>query len=35
MTADGPVLIDWDVAGPDSASLEAAHATMEFARRGA
>ncbi len=30
----GPVLIDWDVAGPDSASLEAAHSTLEFARRG-
>ncbi|WP_250031816.1 phosphotransferase [Paractinoplanes maris] len=34
MTAGGPVLIDWDVAGPDSASLEAAHATLEFSRRG-
>jgi len=34
MTGDGPVLIDWDVAGADSASLEAAHATLEFSRRG-
>ncbi|WP_127499137.1 phosphotransferase [Actinoplanes solisilvae] len=34
MSAKGPVLIDWDVAGPDSASLEAAHSTLEFARRG-
>nr|WP_221380560.1 aminoglycoside phosphotransferase family protein [Actinoplanes polyasparticus] len=34
MTGGGPVLIDWDVAGADSASLEAAHATLEFSRRG-
>ncbi|XVV12738.1 aminoglycoside phosphotransferase family protein [Actinoplanes sp. CA-131856] len=33
MTADGPVLIDWDVAGPDSARLEAAQATLSFSTR--
>ncbi len=34
MTAAGPVLIDWDPAGPDSATLEAAHAAYSFADRG-
>ena len=34
MTRSGPVLIDWDTAGPDSARLEAAHATLAFAMRG-
>jgi Ser/Thr protein kinase RdoA (MazF antagonist) len=34
MTADGPVLVDWDPAGPDSASLEACHAAFAFAYRG-
>ncbi|MEQ4208264.1 aminoglycoside phosphotransferase family protein [Actinopolymorpha sp. B9G3] len=29
-----PVLIDWDVAGPDSAPLEAAHVATVFAMRG-
>lgn len=29
-----PVLIDWDVAGPDSAALEAAHVLVEYARHG-
>lgn len=29
-----PVLIDWDVAGPDSASLEAAHVFAEYAMFG-
>ncbi len=29
-----PMLIDWDVAGPDSASLEAAHVLTSFARQG-
>ena len=29
-----PVLIDWDVAGPDSAALEAAHVLVEYAKRG-
>jgi Ser/Thr protein kinase RdoA (MazF antagonist) len=33
MTGDGPVLIDWDVAGPDSARLEAAQATLSFSTR--
>ncbi|HVX42887.1 MAG TPA: aminoglycoside phosphotransferase family protein [Mycobacteriales bacterium] len=30
----GPLLIDWDVAGPDSAGLEAAHVLISFARQG-
>jgi Ser/Thr protein kinase RdoA (MazF antagonist) len=34
MAADGPVLIDWDPAGPDSASLETCHAAYAFATRG-
>ncbi|GAB2580633.1 hypothetical protein Aab01nite_57280 [Paractinoplanes abujensis] len=34
VAAGGPVLIDWDMAGPDSAGLEAAQAMVEFARRG-
>jgi len=38
MVPDGagwkPVLIDWDVAGPDSAALEAAHVLVEYAKRG-
>ncbi|XVU25436.1 aminoglycoside phosphotransferase family protein [Actinoplanes sp. CA-054009] len=34
VTDDGPVLIDWDVAGPDSARLEAAQATLSFSARG-
>jgi hypothetical protein len=38
MVSDGPgrkpVLIDWDVAGPDSAALEAAHVLTEYARFG-
>jgi len=38
MVPDGPrwkpVLIDWDVAGPDSAALEAAHVLVEYARHG-
>lgn len=29
-----PVLIDWDVAGPDSAALEAAHVLTSFAKHG-
>jgi Ser/Thr protein kinase RdoA (MazF antagonist) len=29
-----PVLIDWDVAGPDSANLEAAHVLTSFAKHG-
>ncbi|MEV4345355.1 aminoglycoside phosphotransferase family protein [Actinoplanes sp. NPDC049596] len=33
MTGKGPVLIDWDVAGPDSARLEAAQATFSFSTR--
>ncbi|SNY58533.1 Ser/Thr protein kinase RdoA involved in Cpx stress response, MazF antagonist [Paractinoplanes atraurantiacus] len=33
VTATGPVLIDWDVAGPDSARLEAAQATLSFSAR--
>lgn len=28
------MLIDWDVAGPDSAALEAAHVLVEYARHG-
>ncbi|MEU7905481.1 aminoglycoside phosphotransferase family protein [Actinoplanes sp. NPDC049118] len=31
VTAAGPVLIDWDSAGPDSAGLETAHATYSLA----
>lgn len=31
-TREGTQLIDWDTAGPDSASLEAAHAILDFAR---
>lgn len=31
-TQDGPLLADWDTAGPDSAQLEAAHAILDFAR---
>jgi Ser/Thr protein kinase RdoA (MazF antagonist) len=34
MTGNGPVLVDWDTAGPDSASLEAGMAIIEFARHG-
>lgn len=34
VTADGPVLIDWDAAGPDSAALEAAHAIYTLATHG-
>jgi len=34
ITATGPVLIDWDSAGPDSASLEAAHAIHNLATHG-
>ena len=34
VTADGPVLVDWDMAGPDSASLETGHAAFAFATRG-
>jgi hypothetical protein len=30
LTPSGPVLIDWDPAGPDSASLEACHAAYAF-----
>lgn len=30
VTSSGPVLIDWDPAGPDSASLEACHAAYAF-----
>ncbi|GAA0451381.1 hypothetical protein Ade02nite_76340 [Paractinoplanes deccanensis] len=33
MTETGPVLIDWDVAGPDSARLEAAQAVLSFSTR--
>lgn len=29
-----PVLVDWDVAGPDSAALEAAHVLTEYAKHG-
>lgn len=29
-----PVLVDWDVAGPDSAALEAAHVLTEYATHG-
>jgi aminoglycoside phosphotransferase (APT) family kinase protein len=31
ITADGPVLIDWDSVGPDSAGLETAHAAYSLA----
>jgi Ser/Thr protein kinase RdoA (MazF antagonist) len=31
VTARGPVLVDWDTAGPDSAGLEAGHAAFAFA----
>jgi Ser/Thr protein kinase RdoA (MazF antagonist) len=31
VTAAGPVLVDWDTAGPDSAGLEAAQAAVAFA----
>ena len=34
MTDDGPVLIDWDDAGPESAPLEAAYVFLTIARRG-
>jgi Phosphotransferase enzyme family len=34
VTDRGPVLVDWDTAGPDSASLEAAQAAVVFAGRG-
>jgi hypothetical protein len=34
MTPGGPVLVDWDTAGPDSAGLEAAQAAVVFAGRG-
>lgn len=34
VTARGPVLLDWDTAGPDSARLEAAHSILAFALRG-
>jgi hypothetical protein len=34
MTDDGPVLIDWDTTGPDSAPLQAAFVFVTFARRG-
>ena len=34
ITRSGPVLIDWDTAGPDSARLEATHAALAFAMRG-
>lgn len=34
VAARGPVLVDWDTAGPDSAGLEAAHAILAFALRG-
>jgi Ser/Thr protein kinase RdoA (MazF antagonist) len=33
MASDRPVLVDWDPAGPDSASLEASHAAFAFATR--
>ncbi|MBE1608419.1 phosphotransferase enzyme family protein [Actinopolymorpha pittospori] len=35
VTAHGPVLVDFDTAGPDSAPLETATATLVFALRGA
>jgi Ser/Thr protein kinase RdoA (MazF antagonist) len=34
MTGRGPVLIDWDTAGPDCAPLETAQASIMFALRG-
>ncbi len=34
MTAEGPVLVDWDTAGPDSAGLETAQAAVVFAGHG-
>jgi Ser/Thr protein kinase RdoA (MazF antagonist) len=34
VTAQGPVLIDWDTAGPDSARLEAAHTILAFSLHG-
>ncbi|GAA2633255.1 hypothetical protein GCM10010399_77090 [Dactylosporangium fulvum] len=34
MTGAGPVLVDWDGAGPDSARLEVVHAAIVFAQRG-
>lgn len=34
VTDDGPVLIDWDATGPESASLQAAYVFVDFARRG-
>jgi hypothetical protein len=34
ITGAGPVLVDWDGAGPDSAGLELAHAAVEFAGSG-
>jgi thiamine kinase-like enzyme len=33
VTGTGPVLIDWDATGPDSAALQAAFVFVEFARR--
>ncbi|MFC7484890.1 aminoglycoside phosphotransferase family protein [Luedemannella flava] len=33
ITSSGPVLFDWDPAGPDSAGLEACHAAFAFATR--
>jgi Ser/Thr protein kinase RdoA (MazF antagonist) len=34
LTGQGPVLVDWDTAGPDSAGLETAHAAIAFASHG-
>lgn len=34
VTGRGPVLIDWDTSGPESAPLEAAYVFVVFARRG-
>ena len=34
ITSAGPVLVDWDAAGPDSAGLVAAHAAYAFPGRG-
>ncbi|HEX4213755.1 MAG TPA: phosphotransferase [Candidatus Dormibacteraeota bacterium] len=34
VTGSGPVLVDWDTSGPDSAPLEAAYVITTFARRG-
>lgn len=34
VTPDGPLLADWDTAGPDSAPLEAAYVIVAFARHG-